>query len=119
MTEKNYYAALLNKRVLLQTLTEASDGAGGFTSSWATTATLWAAIDSISTSSAAMGGGEHRQAMQLVGSQFVRITIRYRAAVTTAMRVVLGSRVFNIRRVNNKDEQNRVLELIAEEGVAV
>lgn len=113
------YSMMLNKRVVLQSLTETPDGAGGFSSSWQAVVTLWANVTPISGNSASMGGAESFRFMQLQNSQLMRITIRYREDVTATMRVVMGSRVFNIRRVINKHEKNEILELIAEEGVAI
>lgn len=115
---KDNYAAKLRNRVVLQSLAETSDTAGGFVSSWQAVATLWAQVTPVA-ERGIIGGGEQQQAMQQQANQWFRITLRYRTGVTAAMRIVMGSRVFNIRRVTNKDEQNKVLELMVEEGVAV
>lgn len=115
---KEHYAAKFRNRVTLQSLIETADTAGGFVSSWQTVATLWAQVTPVA-ERGIMGGGEQQQAMQQQASQWYRITLRYRIGMTAAMRIVMGSRVFNIRRVTNKDEQNTILELMAEEGVAV
>lgn len=116
--EREYYAAKLNKQVILQTLVETADTAGGFVSSWQTVATLWAQVMPVA-ERGIMGGDEVQWAMQQQDSQLFRITLRYRTGVTAAMRLVMGSRVFNIRRVTDKGEAHAVLELIAEEGGAV
>ncbi len=63
-------------------------------------------------------GGERLRAMQIEDRLSHRIVIRHRPGITPAMRVRFGSRVFNIRAAINREERNRFLELLCEEGVA-
>ncbi len=118
MTKQRSIVAVLDKRVSLQSLTSTPDGAGGFSSSWQTVSTVWAHVEPLAANSA-YGGGEYSEARQIAYRQRVRITLRYITGVTADMRVVMGSQLFNIRQVINQDMQNRVLEIIAEEGVAL
>lgn len=105
--------SFLKKRVALQTETLVPDGGGGYVLSWTTLATVWASIKPIT-------GREVFAADHQEGHVTHHIAMRWRSdiAVTTAMRISYGERLFNIRAVLNKDEANRWLVLLVEEGVA-
>lgn len=45
-----------------------------------------------------------------------KITTRYRAGITTDMRIKFGTRYFGIESIRNLDERNIMLEIIAVEG---
>lgn len=107
-------ASRLKQRITIEQPTESADGAGGTTRSWSTLATVWAELVPLRS-----GRGESLVNRQLTAEVTHRITIRYRADVTTAMRVSYGGRVFNIRKVTNVGEAKVTLEMLAEEGVAV
>ncbi len=47
-----------------------------------------------------------------------KITIRYRSGISTSMRLLFDNRAFNIRAINNIHENNEILELLVDEGVA-
>lgn len=96
----------MKQRVSIQSITQASDGQGGFTESWATDATVWAYVRPVK-------GYEKYQAQQVQTPVTHKITIRYRTGVTTKQRILFGSRVFNIKEVLNPDEANHFLEIIA------
>jgi SPP1 family predicted phage head-tail adaptor len=72
---------------------------------WTTVATVWAAVSDIS-------GKEYFQAGALQSEVTTRIKIRYRTGITTSMRVLYGSRVFQILSVIDKDERHYVIELM-------
>lgn len=116
MKQKHPVRDRLKQRIVIETLTQTADGAGGFTSSWATFVTVWAEILAMPNRTMS---GESLQAMQLQDSSMIRITIRYVSGITTTMRIRNGTRLFNIRRIINLNESNNFLELIAEEGVAL
>jgi SPP1 family predicted phage head-tail adaptor len=69
---------------------------------WTTVATVWAAVSDIS-------GKEYFQAGALQSEVTTRIKIRYRTGITTSMRVLYGSRVFQILSVIDKDERHYVI----------
>ena len=99
-------------RVTLQSESLVADGGGGGGAPvWSDQATIWADIQPIS-------GREilHSQMLQVRVTH--RIITRYRAGVTTAMRLAKGARLFNIRAVINMEERNRYLEIMCEEGAA-
>lgn len=99
----------LNKRVILQTVSQSSDGAGGSTTdTWADTATIWASITPST-------GNEQFQADQLDSRVSQIVTIRYRSGVLTSQRLKFGTRTFSIQNILNKDERNEQLILLCEE----
>lgn len=101
---------LLRNRVTLQTLSSASDEGGGSTDTPVDGATVWASVEPLE-------GDEAMRGMALDATVSHRIRMRYRAGVTAAMRIKLGSRVFHIRQVINVDERNEQLEILASEAV--
>ncbi len=105
-------SAILRREVTLQSPVEITDGAGGFSVSWSDVATVWADVRPLS-------GSEQWMARKLQSAITHRVTLRYRAGVTARMRILYGTRVFNIRTVINIDEANEFLELLAEEGVGI
>ncbi len=84
------------------------DGQGGFAETWTDVATMYAEI-------LPQKSYERFQAAQLQTPTTHKITTRYRAGVTTAHRLVWGSRVFDVRGVVNPGEANVTLELTATE----
>jgi SPP1 family predicted phage head-tail adaptor len=98
----------LNRRVKLQTAARTSDGAGGVTVTWSDTATVWAAIEPVS-------GREPFVAQQLQGHVTHKVLIRYRSGITHGMRVLLGTRAFDVQAVINSKESNESLTLYCQE----
>lgn len=97
---------------MIQQSVVGKDAGGGSTGpTWVTFAKARAAIDPVR-------GSERLRAMQIEDTVTHRITIRYRAGITAKMRVKFGTRVMNIRAVLNWKEENRWLDIMAEEGVA-
>lgn len=104
-------AGRLNKRVILQTVSNGSDGGGGVTETWNDTTTLWAHIDELS-------GGERYEANQIASGLTHKVTIRYRTATTPQQRLKYGTRILKIESVINPDQRNEMLELMcAEEDI--
>lgn len=77
---------------------------------WITLVTVWASITNIS-------GKEYFQAASVQSEITTRIQIRYRPEITPAMRVLYGSRLFNILSVIDKDERHHELELMCKEVI--
>lgn len=111
MRKRHMASSRLKHRLSLEQEVLSSDGVGGYTKSWEVLAELWAEIRPL-------GGLEAFFTGRLNAKATHKIRLRYRSGVTTAMRLVFGERVFNIRSVHNIDEKNDMLELLAEEGVA-
>lgn len=104
-------AGKLRHRIKLQSRTQASDGGGGFTDTWADFATVWAAVEPLT-------GNERFEAQQLEGELSHRVTLRHRSDVTTEIRAVHQSRVLEIRAVIRPEERNAQLLLLCSEEPA-
>ena len=101
-------AGSLDQRVTIQSRTDVIDAMGGVSSSWATLATVWAQVSPIT-------GREFVSAEQTMSGATVRVRIRRRADVTPRMRLVHGSRIYDIQSVADVDSKGIVTEMIAEE----
>jgi len=98
----------MRHRVKLQSATLATDAAGGSVPAWSDVATVWAAIAPIS-------GQEMFTAQQFSAKVSHWIRIPYRTGVTPLMRLLYGTRAFNIQSVVNEDERKHRLKLLCEE----
>ena len=106
-------AARLKHRVIIQQPVDATDAAGGSVREWSDLAIVWAEIASRRT------GGEAFFAGKLQATTTHVVTIRYRSDVSAQMRLSYDGRLFNIRRVDNRDTAGVLLELLVEEGAAL
>ena len=100
-------AGALRERLAFQSKTETISGSGVVSATWATVFTLWGRVKQ----------EDARAAEQPIGGQPVsqtRLTmiIRHDSRVTTGMRVVWRSRVFEIEGAVNRDERRRSLDLL-------
>ena len=111
MAKKCYNAAMLRHTVKVQQRTQESDGAGGYTDAWSDLFTASAAINPAK-------GYERLQAMQMETHITHKMVMRYDGRITTAHRILFGTRVFNIVEVLNVEERNMWLEITAVEGAA-
>jgi SPP1 family predicted phage head-tail adaptor len=105
----------LRHTILIQAENPTTDAGGGQTDPWASP-TLVAAVRACIEP---LRGFEKLRAMQLEDSISHKITIRFRSGLTAKMRIVFGTRLFNIRAIIDPEERNRWLEIFADEGVAV
>ncbi len=103
-------AGNLRHRITIQQLATVSDGTGGTTTTWQTFATVRAAIEPFT-------GGEYFDSQQTTSKISTRIRLRYLAGVKPAMRVLYGSRVYNIEATINVEEKNQELQLLCTEVV--
>ena len=101
-------AGHLDKRVEIQANTPAANDYGEMVASWATVATVWAAIEPLT-------GREVLQTQQVQAESSVRIRIRYYSGLTAAHRIKYGSRIFEINSVSNKFERGEHMELMCRE----
>lgn len=99
-------AGWLRHRVVVQTLTRTPDGGGGFTESWADTATVWARVE-------ALDGREAFEAMQVASSLRYRVTLRDRA-LTPTQRLEWGTKILKIRSIT-PDERGSTLTVLCDE----
>jgi SPP1 family predicted phage head-tail adaptor len=98
----------LSHRFALQAPVRTADGGGGATVTWSLIAELWGALRPIS-------GGEDLEADGLKERIAHEIWIRHRDGVTSDMRFVLGTRVFDIRAVMDVGERRRFLRCLVAE----
>lgn len=96
----------MNKRLELQAKTRTSDGQGGYTEAWATSAIIFGSIEPVK-------AYEKYQAMQMETPVSHKIMTRYRSGVTTANRLIYDSRVFDIKEVINVNEDSAFLKITA------
>lgn len=107
---------VLNRQLVLEELSRASDGAGGFADSWAAVGTLWAEV--------LPGTGRNVTADQILASAMTyRITVRAAPAGAASrprpdQRFREGVRLFRILAVAERDAEGRYLTCFAEEEVA-
>lgn len=108
-----YNAGLLRDPVTFQRLTRTSDGAGGYTETWA-------AISGAPTRAMVkpMSGREVWASMRVEARSTVMVVTRYFAGLKEGDRIVIGGENHNIRYLRNVDFANRWLEISAEGGVA-
>lgn len=86
-------AARLDRRITIQSRTEAQDATTGeATYTWADVDTVWAEIQELR-------GREYFAARQVQADIGVKFTIRYRAGVTVLNRISYDGRVYNIRHI--------------------
>ena len=112
----------LRHRLTLQQEVKTADGAGGYAKTWSNVVDLWAEIIPITGGSS---GTKNAGKKILFGGQIEaeishRILLRFQSsiAITSAMRLLYESRIFNIRYVANTAEARDTLELLVQEGVA-
>ena len=106
---------LLRKRVTFQTRNTATDAYGAQVNTWVDLVTVYASIEPLS-------GGELYAAQSVQSEVSHNITVRYRPElavpkIVAAMRVVYGTRIFNLQASINTEERNRHLTIKASEGL--
>lgn len=104
-------AGKLQHRVSLQAATETPTDTGEVTRVWTTYATVWARVEPLA-------GRELVYAQQTTPDVTHRVTLRYRAGVTTAHRLLYGSRILHIRAARNVEEDDVELQLDCQETPA-
>lgn len=107
---------VLNRRLVLESVTRNSDGAGGFVESWAALGELWAQIRPRS-------GGERDREDVGVSRLDVRVTVRAAPVGSSkrpdaGQRFREGARIFRILAVTEPDVSGRYLTCLAREEVA-
>lgn len=106
----NLKAGELRHRITIQTLSATKDECG-HPVGWDDVATVWAKVEDLS-------GREYFIAKQATATQVsTRITIRYRTDIKPEMRIVDGSRIFDIEAILDPDGRRRELQLMCQELV--
>jgi SPP1 family predicted phage head-tail adaptor len=100
----------LRHRVIIQRVNEAQNDTGEIVQSWATYVSAWCQILPLS-------GSEFIAARQANAEVTHTIKCRYYRGITPRMRILYGSRVFEILAVMNWGERNEELRIMAKETV--
>jgi SPP1 family predicted phage head-tail adaptor len=103
-------AGPMRHRITLETPAETQTPDGSVTRTWAPFATVWASVEPLL-------GREWFDAQREQADVSHRVRMRFLAGVSHNMRVMLGSRVFEIESVINAGERNRELVLMCRESV--
>jgi SPP1 family predicted phage head-tail adaptor len=104
-------AGQLRHRLRIEEPTEAQDAFGeAIPAPWSPVATVWGAVEPRTGREPFVGEGA-----QFLAEADTLIRIRYRAGITHKMRVVFGSRVFNILYVADVMTRRRENHLLCEE----
>ena len=108
MTRKPSPIGARSRRFVLEVPRETPDGFGGVIRSYAAGPQLWGAMEMLA-------GDERRRADRPEEAVTHRVTFRYRAGVTAAMRLTAGLRRFAIRAASDPDGSGRHLVCLVEE----
>ena len=98
-------AGNLDQRIELQELVEGFDDYGQPLSAWQTYLSAWAAVEPLQ-------GREYLAAMQNQSETTIRVRLRYRPGVKSAMRVKHGARLYGIQSVIDVKSTGRELVLM-------
>ena len=103
-------AGWLRHRITVQKRTATRSASGAVVESWSTHVTAWASVEPLR-------GQEYLAAKAQDAAVDIRIRMRYQAGITQTMRVLYGSRVFEIVSVIHILEKKRELQLMCREVV--
>lgn len=110
----DYKATMLREAITFQERTRTSDGAGGYTETWA-------AVSGAPTRAYVrqLSSGEQWASQRTEGRSTHMIVVRYSAAINETMRAVIRGREYNLEPPNNVEMSDRWLEIKARLGVAI
>ena len=100
----------LRHRIKIQAYNASRDSFGSEVPEWVDVTTVWASMTPVS-------GKEYMASSQMRAEVTTKIGIRYQQGVTPKMRVVCGTRIFDIISVLNLEERNIELQLLCKERV--
>ncbi|MFA5866915.1 MAG: phage head closure protein [Actinomycetota bacterium] len=103
-------AGQLRHKIVIQQVLLSQDAYGASVETLSTFATVWTSIEPIS-------GREYFDSAKLNAEITHRIRIRYTAGITPDMKVLFGSRTFDILSIIDREERNREMELMCAEVV--
>jgi SPP1 family predicted phage head-tail adaptor len=99
-------AGALDQRVTIQSKTATRDAYGAEVITWSDVATVWMEAEPLS-------GREYIAMRQTQSDVTTRFRCRYRAGITTAMRLVWRTQPFNITEVIDRNGRRAELEILA------
>lgn len=100
----------LRQRIKFQSLSRTSDDQGGWTEAWTDVAEVWAEVRPVSAS-------ERYFSQRIEMNTTHKITIRWIEDLTSEMRIVFGTRIFQIHGIRRENEERWFLLIDAEENV--
>ena len=100
----------LRQRITIQQLSTNTDSFGQGEKGWTHFATCWAAVEPLS-------GKEFWNAQTIAAEITTRVKIRYREGVKPTMRILFGSRIFEIKAITDPEEAKRELQILCSEKV--
>lgn len=98
-------AGELRHRVRIERLKRIPDGGGGWDEDWVTHAEVWAKVETLS-------GREYWQAQQVQSEATMRLTMRHRADLLPADRIVYDGQTLNIQHIADPDGRRERLEVL-------
>lgn len=100
----------MRHKIQFESRDKTSDGAGGFSSSWDEAKEVWAHMKPASMR-------ENFRGMKISEETSYEFTIRYQTGISAGQRIKYNDRIFNVKSVLNRDERDKYLDILAEEGV--
>ena len=107
---KKSLATEARHRISFQTFTTVGDGEGGFTNTWSTAQTVWAAIYPIKASQMFEYNTVNEEITHI-------IKLRGYIVINSTMRILFGTRIFEILTTENLQERDFVQVLACKERV--
>jgi len=99
----------MRHRITIQQTARTQNGFGEPIDSWSTFETVWASVEPLR--------GREFWAQQQVNSEVsIRVRMRYLSGVTSAMRILFGSRILPIESVIDQEEKHKEMQLMCSEG---
>jgi SPP1 family predicted phage head-tail adaptor len=102
-------AGKLRDRIMVQARTQAPDAIGQMIDTWADFAPLWAWVKF-------QNGTEFNRADVPQASTNASIRIRYNASITTEMRILFGTKIFNIKAILPSEDKSS-MDLAVDTGL--
>jgi len=98
-------AGQLDRRITLQTFSEATDAFGQEVKSYSTLATVWAkVVEKI--------GKESEEGDMIAATKKVEFMIRYRTDVNEEMRISYNSNIYKIKAIQSADARKAFLKIV-------
>ena len=103
----------LRNKITIQNTTTSADSHGGFTTGRSTYVTAFAKI----TPKAGRQIFNESTGERVQNPHTFEFLIRYRSGITTTMRILFGSRTFDIVKINDENDYNNFITITAIENV--
>lgn len=110
--KKEDLASRLRHRITIERMITTSDGAGGASYNWEKVGDYWAEVVPQKPTEIQLGE-------QSVPIAVYVITMRYQAGINSSMRVKFSGRIFNMKGIWVEKEEDKVLQIIAEENIFI